>query len=241
MKKKLRVMSIYGHTFCADFINSHSIVVDLGAHVGGFSSQICDYLKCKSYAIEASPSLYTKIPENSLLTKYNYAIAETNGHVALKLAKNAEANTTGDLADDMQQGSVFINGITFETFLAAQKIEIIDLLKVDIEGAELSLFKSTADDTICKINQITIEFHDFIPELSCVNEVEDIKKRLRKLGFFCAVFSKSYNTDVLFIKNSVISNLEYQYLRYFVRYQKGGLRFLKRILRLRNTKAQEFV
>ncbi|WP_366930871.1 FkbM family methyltransferase [Microcoleus sp. bin38.metabat.b11b12b14.051] len=54
------------------------------------------------------------------------------------------------------QGVISVDAMTLDTFLNKHKIESIDLLKVDIEGAEEALFNSTSDATLCNIKQITI-------------------------------------------------------------------------------------
>jgi FkbM family methyltransferase len=66
-----------------------------------------------------------------------------------------------------------LDGITLETFLNTQRIELVDLLKIDIEGAEEAVFNSTRDATLCNIKQITIEFHDFVP--GCISSEEVTK------------------------------------------------------------------
>ncbi|UNU23504.1 FkbM family methyltransferase [Microcoleus vaginatus HSN003] len=54
------------------------------------------------------------------------------------------------------QGEISVDGITLETFLNNQRIELVDLLKIDIEGAEEAVFNSTSDATLCNVKQITI-------------------------------------------------------------------------------------
>lgn len=226
------IVSFRGHSFYAGLINSKSVIIDLGAHLGEFSSKISNTFACKCYVVEALPSLWSQIKENHLIKKFNYVIAGANGPVTLSIAKNPESNSIRQLPADMIDEGVIVDGVTFETFLDINEIMSIDLLKVDIEGAEIELFRSMSDSVIRRINQITIEFHDFIKEHNCFNEVKEIKKRLISLGYFCIVFSKSDNTDVLFInrKTCGISNLECLYLKYIVKYIRGFLRVIKRMI-----------
>ncbi len=225
-----RLLSIRGHHFYPGLISADSTIVDLGAHLGDFSHELSNRFGCKCYAVEAQPALCSRIKENHLIKKFNYAITSTNGSATLHIAKNLEGSSILNLPDDMTDGSVIVDGVTFETFLNSNKITLVDLLKSDIEGAEIELFRSMSDSVIRRIKQITIEFHDFIKELNCFNEVKEIKERLMSLGFFCIVFSKSDNTDVLFINREKcgISNLECFYLKYIVKYYRGFLRVIKR-------------
>ncbi|PSB43645.1 hypothetical protein C7B67_23565 [filamentous cyanobacterium Phorm 6] len=81
------------------------------------------------------------------------------------ISDNPESNSISQEAASVYgfHGEISVDGITLETFLNHQKIELVDLLKIDIEGAEEAVFNSTTDATLCNVKQITIEFHDFMP------------------------------------------------------------------------------
>ncbi len=114
-------------------------------------------------------------------------------------------------------------------------LEKIDLLKIDIEGAEIALFDSTSNDVLSRIRQITVEFHDFIPELGIQNDVKRTKLRLQSLGFYCIEWSRT-NTDVLFINRHASSTswIDYLFAKYVLRYVFGIGRMLKRQLKKSN-------
>lgn len=72
-----------------------------------------------------------------------------------------------------------------------------DLLKLDIEGAEIDLFYACSDEELQSVMQITVEFHDFLyPELQ--SPVTQIRRRMRDIGFWVLPFSLD-NTNVLFV------------------------------------------
>lgn len=131
------------------------------------------------------------------------------------------------------RGSVACPGITFESFVKANNIDRIGLLKVDIEGSEEHLFDFTSDDLLRKINQISVEFHDFVPGAISTKKVEQIIKRLGFLGFYCIPFSymhpRKLYSDVLFIQRraSGISLSE-----------RGCFAALNALLELQRTKSQ---
>jgi len=54
-----KIETIMGHFFYAKLLNNNSIIIDLGAHKGGFSSEISQIFKCQCYAVEPSPSIST--------------------------------------------------------------------------------------------------------------------------------------------------------------------------------------
>jgi len=179
------------HTIYSKILDSDSLVIDLGANVGQFSEAITRDFKCRCYAIEAVPSVYSQLPENGLVKKFNYAISDRNEPLKIYTSDNRECHSISQEAASIYglQGEISVDGITLETFLNDQKIELVDLLKIDIEGAEEAVFNSTSDATLCNVKQITIEFHDFVPGSISTEEVNKITNRLKRLGFICIPFS----------------------------------------------------
>jgi FkbM family methyltransferase len=228
-----KLLSLRGHHFYTRMIDKDSIVVDLGANRGDFSAQITSLFGCKSYAVEASPKLITEIPDNPLIKKFNYVINRTNEPVKFNLSLlNDECSSINYLPDEMNQETVTLEGVTLRKFLDDNSLRNVDLLKVDIEGAEIELFDSLSDETICSMKQITVEFHDFVEYFDMAAKVQNIKDRLSKLDFYCIVYSLKSNADVLFLNKRYcnISNLEYVYLKYINKYARGVLRRLGRMI-----------
>lgn len=146
------------------YLFNYDTVVDLGSNIGTFSFDIYPYAK-RIYAVEPNPKamnlLKKTIEENKLekITAIECAITGSNGERFLK-----------DVDDKHKEyGSGFINdkeGITVEgkqlnTFMAENKIDYIDLLKVDIERSEKELFESEGFRNVSnKIGTIIGEYHD---------------------------------------------------------------------------------
>lgn len=222
--------SARGHHFLAGALDGDSVVVDLGAHQGEFSVELASRFGCRCYAVEANPALCNRMAEMSRVKVFNYAIAGENRPVSLRVDANLEASS---LAGDAESGSdvlVTVRGMTLETYLRCHGIDSVDLLKVDIEGAEVDLFTSLSDEVLGRMGQITVEFHDFIESLNMANEVDAIKRRLASLGFACIVFSRSNNGDVLFVnrRRYTGSLARWLYLEWVSRYTQGIRRLLKR-------------
>jgi hypothetical protein len=57
-----------------------------------------------------------------------------------------------------------VGGICISDLLKAFDIDQIDILKIDIEGAEKELFRSNYEDWLPKTKVIAIELHDFLNE-----------------------------------------------------------------------------
>ena len=66
--------------------------------------------------------------------------------------------------------------VALEKFCQEREIKAIDLLKVDIEGAELELFENFSIEFLEKIRQVTIEFHDHLN----IGDIPRIKSIIKK-------------------------------------------------------------
>jgi FkbM family methyltransferase len=213
------------HTFIADFINEDSIVLDLGGNKGEFSKFIVDEFRATAYVIEPIPELFNQIPEHPKIKKFQYCISQEKD-VEISIPENQCAT----IYDKNCNKKIICKGITLEDFLKENNIKKVDLLKVDIEGAEIEMFENLSEEILKNINQITVEFRDFLwPELK--PKVELIKNKIQNSGFYCIPFSITNNGDVLFIKKNLISKFQYLYLKYFERFRRGFIRRIKRYLK----------
>ena len=113
-------------------------------------------------------------------------------------------------------------------FLAETGLQAADLLKVDIEGAELDLFDAATVAELRCFRQITAEFHDFLwPEQA--TRVARAKRHLVLAGFRRIDFSLD-SSDVLFVRADSLSPPAWLWLRYIVRNWRGLRRRAARIL-----------
>ncbi len=196
------------HTFVADFLNENSIVLDLGGNKGEFAKFLVDNFNCLVYTIEPVEKFFNSIPNHLKIKKFKYCISATNGSIEIFIDKDQLAT----FYENNPLDKIVCEGITIEKFINDYNIPKIDLLKVDIEGAEIEIFENLSSEVLRKINQITIEFHDFLwPELK--PRVENIKKKIKSNGFYCVKFSIKNNGDVLFIRKSLINKKDYLYLQ----------------------------
>jgi FkbM family methyltransferase len=160
--------------------------------------------------VEANPILFSSLTENSLIKKFNYAVCGQNGPICFHLSNEPEASSIMRAISDYwgTKEDIQVMGIRFEDLLEKHYIKNIDLLKVDIEGGEIDMFRSMSDETILGIKQITVEFHSFCnPALE--KDVSDTKSRLQNLGFLCLPFPSdrllALDSDILFINKKAIN------------------------------------
>ena len=219
---------IRGHHIHDGLLNSDSIIVDLGGHKGEFSSIISERYHCMCHVVEAMPELYTSIKQTRNIRTYNYAASDSDGVMSFHLSENPESNSLIRKTEEHAQ-TIEVPTISMSSLLKKHDISKIDALKMDIEGAEIAVFRGMSDELLRSIKQITVEFHDFIPEMNMEQDVLDVISRLESLGFACIVFSRHTHFDVLFLNTAFVSNLTILHAR-IVKYIHGLQRIMKRFL-----------
>ena len=219
---------IRGHHIHDGLLNSDSIIVDLGGHKGEFSSIISERYHCMCHVVEAMPELYASIKQTRNIRTYNYAASDSDGMMSFHLSENPESNSLIRKTEEHAQ-TIEVPTISMSSLLKKHDISKIDALKMDIEGAEIAVFRGMSDELLRSIKQITVEFHDFIPEMHMEQDVLDVISRLESLGFACIVFSRHTHFDVLFLNTACVSNLTILHAR-IVKYIHGFQRIMKRFL-----------
>lgn len=204
----MQIINLATHAVCPELLDREKVVLDLGAHVGEFATEIIRRFNCKVYAIEASPSVCAGIPEGPLLRKFNVGICATSGPVSLNLCSNPEATSLKRLAGWAYRETITIPGTGLEEFVRTHSVSRIDLLKVDIEGAEIEVLQSCSDAFLQSIEQITVEFHEWAG-VSSRAEVKSIMRRLRVIGFFSFKLVRGNFSNVLFVNRRQMSRFEY--------------------------------
>ncbi|MEY8759998.1 FkbM family methyltransferase [Chryseobacterium tongliaoense] len=132
------------------------IIVDLGAHIGMTSIYFAlKYPDVKIYSIEASP-------ENFELLKANTASFKniTCFHAAAHFEDGSVNFGTQELSynQKVSESGTPVQALSVETFMKNNHIQQIDLLKIDIEGAEADLL-SKNNSWLQNIENIIIEIH----------------------------------------------------------------------------------
>jgi hypothetical protein len=108
-------------------------------------------------------------------------------------------------------------------------ISDIEVLKMDIEGAELEVIDSLDDNFFRGVRQMTIEFHDFLGYASTL-EVNRRIDRLADIGFRELYWSACRNTgDVLLVNSRCMGKLRHIYEQEAVRRIRAVGRLWRRV------------
>jgi FkbM family methyltransferase len=195
-----------GHTIYLSSLTSNSVVIDAGAHKGEFSLQLIEKYACSCYLVEANPQLAVQLP-SSVKGVINAALCDQDGIVKFSITENLEGSQVVSLSStEMNKDAIVeIKSLSLGTLLKRFDLKEIDLLKLDIEGAEFQLISSLDSDVLSSISQITVEFHDFKPDFQNDNLYEKCRDHLETMGFICCPMSFRTNGDVLFLNTNHFS------------------------------------
>lgn len=140
------------------------IIIDGGAYVG-FSSIYftLKYPEATIFSVEAEEGNFKQL---SLQTKHLKNIVPINKGLwnknsFLKIVDNNLGNWGFSVEEVSSAKDADINAITINEIISNYDLPRIDILKLDIEGAEIELFESNTD-WLEKVNCLVIELHDRI-------------------------------------------------------------------------------
>lgn len=145
---------------------SGDIIVDIGAGIGEEMPYYMEHITSMGmlYSIEASPSSFiilqnmTKKNNYDNVSLHNVAIAEKNGILWMDEGSQYKANQINYKKSGME-----ITCLTLDSFVDRNGLKIIDLLKMNIEGAEIQVIKGM-EKTVLITQNIAISCHDFLFE-----------------------------------------------------------------------------
>ena len=222
-----KLKKICEHTFLPSLLTD-GVVLDLGANQGEFSMEIAKSFGKRCVALEPVPDLFDKLPTINGVKWIKAALADQDGVLKIFL----HTDRCASFMDAGRSDQVFVEAraISLPTLFIEENIVEVDLLKIDIEGEEVPILEKIKSEDLAQVNQIAIEFHDFLySELK--PRVEAIKSKLENSGFYCIPFSLTNNGDVLFVRKNKISHAHYLGLKFFWRYVLGIIRKIGKILK----------
>ncbi|MBZ0180310.1 MAG: FkbM family methyltransferase [Melioribacteraceae bacterium] len=154
------------------------IIYDCGSNVGTsclYFSRL--YPQCKIHAFEADPDVYSVLMQNiksygmTNVTAYNKAVWKDDDGVKI-------SQSGADGSSMFTEGKkIVVQSIRLSELL--RKEEIVDLLKIDIEGAEYEVL-SDCKNSLNKVNNIFLEYHSY---LNGEQKLGEILKIFEQSGF----------------------------------------------------------
>jgi FkbM family methyltransferase len=202
--------SFRGHTFYRLGLGIRPRILDLGANHGGFAREASERLGAEVRMVEANPKLCAELSTPGSLPVFHCAVTDKTGWIAFNLALNDEGSSILTLPPKSKFDCVLTETITVPTRTIASLLEEIgwdhvDLIKMDIEGAEVCVLNALEPALLDRIGQLSIEFHgDSVFGLSTHEQVEKCLKKMRRLGFLVLDFTLPGRFDVLMLNTRVL-------------------------------------
>jgi FkbM family methyltransferase len=143
-------------------LTKQSIVIDAGGYEGQWASDIYSKYRCKVYVFEPVSSFFNSITDrfksNTDIVIYPFGVSDKAQE--LEIAISNDGSSTFGTSNEKER----IRLVDFVGFCKNEKIECIDLIKINIEGGEYDLLDHIlASGMIKKIKNIQVQFHRFVP------------------------------------------------------------------------------
>ena len=132
-------------------------VVDAGAHHGDTAVQYLEHLpNSRVIALEPEPENFaiakkTLAPFGARVELLPFALAETDGSVVLRLTSHSGAHSLLEVGDMRYYDApvetltpIEVRAVTLDSLLADHRLDRLDILKMDIQGAELLALRGGA-------------------------------------------------------------------------------------------------
>ena len=174
-----------------DNFDRSSVIVDIGCgHEAELSKHLIEKHDLQAFGVDPTikHAQSLRILEETTKFRFRYlalAVTKTNGVVAFNQSRQNESGSvlsehTNVKHDDIETYNV--ESVNLRELVRRIGIVPIDLVKLDLEGAEYELLDEIGDEDLNPFKQIFIEFHHH-----CTNhtaqETKQMVRTIRKKGF----------------------------------------------------------
>ncbi|MCA9361418.1 FkbM family methyltransferase [Candidatus Kaiserbacteria bacterium] len=182
------------------YIEEGHTVFDVGANIGMYTTVAARLSKSGIvYAFEATPQTFSYLLDNVRLNdvKNVYpvyaAVCNEHGLVSFFEHKNSHEQNYISKGDG---GTMHVPALKLSNFMDSVGVKSIDFLKIDVEGAELSVLKSLGD----YINSVRVVYFEYTNRNSSRfgYDLEEIIQFFQNAGF--EIFIPVMQGDLLVIK-----------------------------------------
>ena len=200
----LGIRRLREHSFFATLLERPTVLADFGAHRGEFFGTLkSEYSISRAVLVEADPALAESLQQT-------FAKEADVIHAAV-VAKTGEGPVTFIRSMEPESSSIFMewsaaHGIADQMEVPAIEFSKVirqlggrvDLVKLDVEGAEIGVLESAGASDLANCGQLTVEFHDKRPPFTR-SDVDRVCRHLRSEGFGIVNANWPHVNDVLFV------------------------------------------
>ena len=172
-------------------IDSRKVAIDVGANVGLFTEYCLDLGFEEVVSIEPNPEAASEFRKmhaaNPKVTLHEMALTSDGSDVNLSMSPGN--SLISSISKTIGENMVTVKSETLNSVLS--RYESVDLLKIDIEGAEYDLLASTDNESLGKAKNIILEFHDNSDE-----RVNQLTEKLAGAGFAFKMYNELIQFEV---------------------------------------------
>ena len=175
--KEIFVSDFYDMNELVKSLPANPLIIDIGANAGYFNIMLFSKIaNAQVYAYEPIPSNFELFKKNIALNPelknkihlFNKAVTGTTTEFVELFMEAASDNSViasvfADF-DHQNKHSLKVPAISLEAIIRENKLEKIDLIKVDCEGSEYPILYATPNDLWPRIKMLTIEVHNLDEE-----------------------------------------------------------------------------
>jgi FkbM family methyltransferase len=196
--KKIGLVNISGHWVYPHSFSNNPIIFDLGSNYGNFSREMKMQYDSINFMFEANPDVCERASKDFGLI-FNIAASNTTENREFYVSNNHEASSFNKQVTDnwgLKTKKIVSTANWSEMLKLTEKEDKeIDLIKIDIEGAEIEFLENFTNEQLNSIKALTVEFHDWL-DLSLSKKTIDVINRMKNNGFFCLTDAPSHNWPV---------------------------------------------
>jgi FkbM family methyltransferase len=192
------------HSFFATLLARPAAVADFGAHRGEFFAAFTsEYPVSRALLIEADPALAESLKQafgNEADVVHAAAVAEKK-QGTVKFTRSTEPESSS-VFSEWSAAHGIADQVTVPTLDFSDAVKRLggrlDLIKMDVEGAEIGILESANASDLVSCGQLTVEFHDKRPPFTR-RDVDRVCGRMRAEGYAIVIANWPKLDDVLFV------------------------------------------
>lgn len=165
------------------FINEGSTVVDVGAHIGTYSTLAASVTKKKVIAIEADPANFELLKQNKENNKFDHLeihnVAASDKEEKLSFCSGGPGGHVFNLGNQ-SENVIEVDGKPLDDIL---RDEPVDFIKLDVEGWELNALDGMAETIARRSPPILFEVNGFTLKLFDNTPNHLLRKFEQKFGY----------------------------------------------------------
>jgi glycosyltransferase involved in cell wall biosynthesis/ribosomal protein L33 len=169
-------------------LNNLGNILDLGANNGIFIEKMLRLGAQKIHGFEPSPNALSNLNHrygsNDKVTIVNKAVSDNSGKLTFYYHPDNSTISAFDknhITPHLPENEILnceVETIKLDEYCASQNINIIDLIKIDVEGAEYMILQSLNKDFYSKVKNLLVEIHE-----NTNDKVKNLISHLRSCGF----------------------------------------------------------